>query len=165
MYAKIINPKSNGQVVYANTGSAQRCANYLVQEAKANGEAAVFFGAPARGVLSAEEAVALLDNNHKGLGKDAVKFHSLVLSPSADEVGRAGNDLTKLTEYTQQVMELYAQNFKLKNGQSLHESDLVWAATIHQERKHRGTDEGVQGEKKDGLQTHIHVMVSARDAA
>lgn len=165
MYVKIINPKTNGRVVYANTGSAQRCANYLVQEAKADGQEAAFFGAPERGTFSADEAVALLDANHKGVGKDGVKFHSLVLSPSADEVAQAGNDLTQLADYTQRVMEQYAQNFKLKNGQSLHESDLVWAATIHQERKHRGTDDGTQGERKDGLQTHIHVMVSARDAA
>ena len=40
----------------------------------------------------------------------------------------------------------------------------MWAAIIHQERKNRGTDEGLQGEKKDVLQTHIHVMVSTRDA-
>jgi hypothetical protein len=46
----------------------------------------------------------------------------------------------------------------------LGEPNLVWAATIHDERKNRGTDEGKQGEKKDGLQTHIHIVVSARDA-
>jgi hypothetical protein len=46
----------------------------------------------------------------------------------------------------------------------LGEPNLVWAAIIHDERKNRGTDEGVQGEKKEGLQTHIHIVVSARDA-
>jgi hypothetical protein len=61
-------------------------------------------------------------------------------------------------------MDLYAKNFKLKSGKELGEGDLVWAAVIHQERKNRGTDEGVQGENKPGLQTHVHVIVSARDA-
>ena len=109
--------------------------------------------------------MALLDGNVKGLKADDPKFHSLVLSPSADELLLIGNNPKALESYTQNVMDLYAKNFTLKNGKQLDGSDLVWAATIHQERKNRGTDEGVQGEKKDGLQTHVHVMVSARDAA
>lgn len=48
-------------------------------------------------------------------------------------------------------MDRYAKNFHLKNGRELGEQNLVWAATIHQERKNRGTDEGGQDEKKDGL--------------
>ena len=106
----------------------------------------------------------MLDGNVKGLGKDDPKFHSLVLSPSADELLLMGNNPKALEQYTRNVMDLYAKNFTLKNGKELGEANLVWAATIHQERKNRGTDEGVQGEKKDGLQTHVHVMVSARDA-
>ena len=34
MYVKIINPKTNGRKVYSNSGSSQRCVNYLVAEAK-----------------------------------------------------------------------------------------------------------------------------------
>jgi len=165
VYVKIINPKTNGKVVYSNAGSARRCANYLVKEAKETGEAAVFFGAPGTEPRTADEVVALLDGNVKGLGKEAAKFHSLVLSPSADEQRLIGGDPLALERYTQNVMDLYAKNFKLKNGQSLGESDLVWAATVHHERANRGTDPGVQGEKKEGLQTHVHVIVSARDAA
>ncbi|WP_022826200.1 DUF5712 family protein [Hymenobacter norwichensis] len=164
MYAKVINPKTNGKVVYNNNGSSQRCANYLVKEAKEAGGEATFFGAPGTEPKTADEVVKMLDGNVKGLGKDDPKFHSLVLSPSADELLLIGNNPKALEEYTQNVMDLYAKNFKLKNGKELGEADLVWAATIHQERKNRGTDEGMQGEKKEGLQTHIHVMVSARDA-
>jgi len=109
--------------------------------------------------------VAMLDGNVKGLGKEAVKFHSLVLSPSTDEQRQIEGDPRALERYTQNVMDLYAKNFTLKNGKQLGESDLVWAATIHHERTNRGTDPGVQGEKKEGLQTHVHVIVSARDAA
>ena len=164
MYAKVINPKTNGRVVYNNAGSSQRCANYLVKEAKEAGGEATFFGAPGTAPRTAAEVVEMLDGNVKGLGKDDPKFHSLVLSPSADELLKIGNDPKALESYTRNVMDLYAKNFTLKNGKELGEQNLVWAATIHQERKNRGTDEGVQGEKKEGLQTHIHVMVSARDA-
>ena len=164
MYAKVINPKTNGRKVYNNAGSSQRCASYLAKEAKEAGGEVTFFGAPGTEARTAAEVVELLDGNVKGLGKDDPKFHSLVLSPSADELLLIGNNSQALEEYTQNVMDLYAKNFTLKNGRELGETNLVWAATIHQERTNRGTDEGVQGEKKDGLQTHVHVMVSARDA-
>jgi hypothetical protein len=163
MHAKILRPQNNGKIVYNNKGSARRTANYLQKEAKEGGQDAAFFGS-AEKVYTADEVVALLDQNHKGLGKEDEKFHSLVFSPSQEEAGRLGNDPQALQRYTQDVMELYAKNFKLKNGKELGESDLVWAAVIHQERKNRGTDEGIQGEQKQGLQTHVHVIVSARDA-
>ena len=164
MYAKVINPKTNGRKVYNNAGSSQRCASYLAKEAKEAGAEATFFGAPGTTARTAAEVVELLDGNVKGLGKDDPKFHSLVLSPSAEELALVGNNAQALERYTQNVMDLYAKNFNLKNGRELGESNLVWAATIHRERTNRGTDAGVQGEKKTGLQTHVHVMVSARDA-
>ncbi|MGI4734431.1 MAG: DUF5712 family protein [Janthinobacterium lividum] len=164
MYAKVINPKTNGKKVYDNKGSAARLGNYLAHEAKEAGEAATFFGAPGSGEKTMEEVVAMIDNNVKGLGKDDSKFYSLVLSPSPEELTHMGNDAQGLEKYTQNVMDLYAKNFNLKGGRELGEPNLVWAATIHDERKNRGTDEGKQGEKKEGLQTHIHIVVSARDA-
>jgi len=59
--------------------------------------------------------------------------------------------------------------FNLKNGQQLASQDLVWAATIHHTRNYRGTDQEVKagtaraGDQRSGLQTHIHIIVSARD--
>ncbi|MGI4744271.1 MAG: DUF5712 family protein [Janthinobacterium lividum] len=164
MYAKVINPKTNGKKVYDNKGSSARLGNYLAHEAKEAGQVAAFFGVPGSGEKTLEEVVALIDNNVKGLGKDDSKFYSLVLSPSPEELTHMGNDAQGLEKYTQNVMELYAKNFTLKGGRELSEPNLVWAATIHDDRKNRGTDEGVQGQKKDGLQTHIHIVVSARDA-
>lgn len=164
MYAKVIDPKKNGKKVYNNKGSSLRCANYLAKESKDAGEVATFFGSPGSPTMTTEEVVAMLDTNVKGLKKDDDKFHSLVLSPSPDELRLIGSDPKALELYTQHVMEDYAKNFNLKNGRELGESNLVWAATIHHERKNRGTDEGQQGERKEGPQTHIHVIVSARDA-
>lgn len=164
MYAKVIKPKTNGKKVYNNKGSSLRCVNYLAKEAKDAGEVATFFGAPGSLTKTGAEVVTMLDNNVKGLKKEDDKFHSLVLSPSADELRQIGDDPKALEKYTQNVMDDYAKNFNLKNGRELGESNLVWAATIHHERKNRGTDEGPQGERKEGPQTHIHVIVSARDA-
>ena len=164
LYAKVLSPAVHGKKVYANTGSARRATNYLEQEAKQSGKpGAEFFGTEEAGKMSADQVVELLDNNHKGLGKDAVKFHSLVLSPDQEQLALLGNDPQKLQEFTRASMQIYAANFNLKGGRELGEKDLVWAATIHTERKNRGTDEGPQGEDKGGLQTHIHVVVSARD--
>lgn len=163
MYAKVINPKTNGKKAYDNKGSSLRTTNYLAKEAKDAGEVATFFGAPGSPEKTAEEVVAMLDGNVKGLRKDDAKFYSLVLSPSQEELLRIGDNPKGLTEYTQHVMDDYAKNFTLKNGKELGEPNLVWAAVIHQDRKNRGTDEGKQGESKEGLQTHLHVIVSARD--
>lgn len=162
MYAKVIDPKTNGQKVYNNSGSTRWLTNYLSQEAKESGRPLLFFDGS--GEKTVEQVVAMLDSNHKGLRKDDAKFYSLVLSPSSEELSYMGNDPNSLEKYTQNVMDDYAKNFTLKNGKKLGEPNLVWAATIHQDRKNRGTDEGVQGERKEGLQTHIHVIVSARDA-
>ena len=164
MYAKVINPKTNGKKVYDNKGSSLRTANYLAKEAKDAGEVATFFGAPGSADKSLEEVVAMLDGNVKGLKKDDAKFYSLVLSPSQDELRQIGDNPKALEKYTQHVMDDYAKNFTLKNGRELGESNLVWAATIHDERKNRGTDEGKQGERKEGPQTHLHIIVSARDS-
>ena len=164
MYVKVINPQTNGKKVYDNKGSSRRATNYLAQEAKEAGQVATFFGAPGSEEKTAEQVAEMLDGNVKGLRKDDAKFYSLVLSPSPEELAHLGNNPQALQEYTQHVMAEYAQNFTLKNGRELGEANLVWAATIHQDRKNRGTDEGIQGEKKEGLQTHIHVIVSARDA-
>ena len=86
MYAKVINPKTNGKKVYNNKGTSQRCTNYLAKEAKDAGAEAEFFGAVAAGVLTTAEVIALIDSNVKGLAKETDKFHSLVLSPNAEEL-------------------------------------------------------------------------------
>ncbi|GAB3637906.1 hypothetical protein GCM10027422_34960 [Hymenobacter arcticus] len=164
MYVKVINPKTNGQKVFDNAGSARRTTNYLEKEAKENGREATFFTSPDKPLLMADEVVALIDGNQKGLRATSAKFYSLVLSPGAEELAALGADGQILAAYMQQAMDLYAKNFQFKSGHKLREADLVWAATVHEERKSRGTDVGVQGQLKPGLQTHVHIIVSARDA-
>ncbi len=66
-------------------------------------------------------------------------------------------------------MENYAANFTHKRQQSLTSDNLVWYATIHRSRHYSGLDDAVQTgqaqsrQPKEGEQTHIHVIVSARD--
>jgi hypothetical protein len=112
-----------------------------------------------------------IDGNVKGLRTEDAKFYSLVISPSEDELAHIDNDEEKLKDYTRKVMEQYAQNFQLKDGKQLNSEDIVWGATIHQERSYRGTDAEVTagnakaGQQRPGLQTHVHIIVSARDAS
>lgn len=162
MHIKVLHPKTNGKNAYSNKGSARQAANYLEHEAKKEGEKAVFFSSE-NAQLTGDDAVAMLDSNRKGLRADDAKFYSLVISPSEQELAHIGNDPVKLQAYTRDVMHAYAENFNLKDGRKLTEKDLVWVATQHNDREARGTDSVPSGSKKQGLQTHIHLMVSARD--
>jgi hypothetical protein len=162
MHIKVLNPKTNGKNAYSNKGSARQAANYLEHEAKKDGDKAVFFSSE-NAQLTGDDAVAMLDSNRKGLRADDAKFYSLVISPSEQELAHIGNDPVKLQAYTRDVMHAYAENFNLKDGRKLAEKDLVWVATQHNDREARGTDSVPSGTKKQGLQTHIHIMVSARD--
>ena len=168
MYVKVINPATHGHAAYNNSGSSAQTLNYLKQEAGKNGKEAVFFGVEKDGI-SAAELMRSIDNNVKGLRANDAKFYSLVISPSSNELAHIGNSEAKLKAYTREVMEHYAENFRLKNGRNLGSEDLVWGGTIHQDRSYRGTDPEVNagtaktGEKRPGLQTHIHIIVSARD--
>jgi len=169
MYTKLIDPATHGQKAYDNKGSSAQTTNYLKQEAGKDGLEAVFFSAE-KDAMSAAEVKHAIDNNVKGLRATEDKFYSLVLSPSEAELAHIGSDQDKLRAYTREMMAQYAANFKLKDGRQLSGKDLVWAATIHQQRSYRGTDPEVAagnakaGERRPGLQTHVHLIVSARDA-
>ncbi|GAB3244247.1 hypothetical protein GCM10027346_41760 [Hymenobacter seoulensis] len=169
MYVKLINPKTHGKAAYTNTGSSAQTLQYLQHEAVGEGREASFFSADAD-QLSAAQMQQNIDTNVKGLRTGEAKFYSLVLSPSEQELAHIGSDPNKLRAYTRAVMQQYAQNFTLPGGRQLGSPDIVWGALLHQDRTHRGTDPEVLagtakvGEKRQGLQAHVHVIVSARDA-
>ncbi|MEN7551842.1 DUF5712 family protein [Rapidithrix thailandica] len=166
MHSKIIDPARHGSKVYDNRSTAAFAVTYLGHE---QGDKLRFFNQE-REAVTAEEVIQALDHNIKGLRKEEEKFHCLVLSPSQEELRHIGNEEAKLKQFTQAVMENYARNFQRKK---LTEKDLLWFACIHHERtySHRELQqmqaeekEGLQpGDKKPGLQTHIHVLVSRRD--
>jgi hypothetical protein len=168
MHSKVINPAIHGKKAYDNKGSCGALVHYLGHEAKEKGELLTFFNGN-RENIPASDVQQGIDGNVKGVRKREVKFYSLVISPSAEELKHIGNNEDKLKTFTRQAMQNYASNFKLKNGKTLDEQDLVWYATIHHGRTYKGNDKAVKsgqvkaGELKPGLHTHVHILVSKRD--
>ncbi len=160
MHSKIIDPRRNGHFVFANRGSSSKVVTYLGHEAREQNKETEFFN-DTQSDITAEQVKSEIDVNAKGLRKAQEKFYSIVLSPSEDEINHLGNDPKKLKGYTRAVVENYARNFNLPDGKQLKSSDLVWFATIHQDRKEK---EGEQkGQVKAGQHTHVHILVSGKD--
>ncbi|MFB9865679.1 DUF5712 family protein [Rufibacter immobilis] len=159
----------HGKTAFRNEGSCQQTVNYLVHEAKKeDGNLDIFFD-QYRDNLAPDVVRKAVDDNAKGLRTTQEKFFSLIISPSENELRHIRNSYQLLKDYTRKVMELYASNFRLKDGRQLQSKDLVWFAALHLEREFRGTDKEVLagqaqvGERRPGLQTHLHITVSARD--
>jgi len=160
MYIKIqTSPLSNG-----NTGSCTQLVKYLEKEnEKKLGSPELFFSQNREYVFS-PEVIQTIDSKKQGLRKDEAKFYSLVIAPSEQELEHIGNSKEALKSYTHSVMESYAENF----NKGLNSQDLVWFAKIENERAYKGLEDIPEGKKqgdlKEGLQTHIHVVVSRKTA-
>ncbi|MHB8260368.1 MAG: DUF5712 family protein [Bacteroidia bacterium] len=133
----------------------------------------MFFTADKNNV-SADEFYKMIDTNVKGLERDEHKFYSFTMSPDAEELRFINNDSEKLKEFVREAM---ANLHKIHT--TVTENDqLVWAAIIHQNRIYTEADikrakEGIGkiklediklGQMKKGDNTHIHIVLSARDA-
>lgn len=145
-----------------------------------------FFNHSKNGIFK-NEVISKIDSNKKSLGKVDAKFYAITLSPSKNEQKHllkictnkqinSIDDLTSkerkayeklLVDYTRKSMNEYATHFgrnDLKSG-----SQLVYFAKIEHERFYKGTDIDVKSkfkksnEKKAGLQTHIHIIMSRKD--
>ena len=163
MHSKIINPLRDGKHVFDNKGSVAKTIAYLGHEAQEQGRANTFFNQSEEDI-SAEVVEAAMDSNTKGLRQQQEKFYSLVLSPSEKELRHISRDPLKLREYTVAVMQNYAANFQLSDGRQLTSDDVLWFATVHDERKLKQADgQHKKGTPKAGLHTHVHVIVSAKD--
>ena len=181
MYVKIHSSKNDN-----NRGSCRDLINYLEKE---NQEKHIlnqekFFDQNSSDV-SFCSAQATIDNNKGKLGKDETKFYMISVNPSKDELkhisksvsGRDIKNISQLTaielkryeevlkDYTRKVMDDYAKNF----NRGISGDNLVYFGKVEHCRYH-GRDsaevkEGLHkaGEKKDGLQTHVHVVVSRMD--
>ena len=160
MHSKIIDPRRHGRFVFANRGSCSKTVSYLGHEARERGGETTFFDQQ-RADVSAEEARQSIDSNAKGLRKQQEKFYSLVLSPSDAELLHIGNDPNRLQAYTRQAMDNYARNVTLRDGGKLASSELIWFATIHEQRTEKEGE--LKGATKLGLHQHVHVLISAQD--
>jgi hypothetical protein len=113
-------------------------------------------------------------HNIAKLGKADAKFFLVNISPSQKEIAflreHYGNDGVKdqLKGFAVRVMDAYAQNFK-REGVNSHE-DLVWFAKLENYRYYSYNDPEVKqglkkrGDRKDGEQLHVQVIVSRKDA-
>lgn len=145
-----------------------------------------FFNHEREGVKK-EEVIENIDNNKKGLKKNESKFYSATFSPSEKEqqhilknvTGREISNIDQLSkeelkqyenqlqDYTRNSMNEYASHFKrdgLRNG-----NQIKYYGKIEHQRHYKGTDPEVKhglakvGDKKPGLNSHSHVIISRKD--
>ncbi len=145
-----------------------------------------FFDHNSTGIFK-NEVVQRIDTNKKSLGREDAKFYALTISPSTQEQKHllknitnrevnSINDLNRkeriayekmLVDYTRKSMNEYASHFGRKDLQS--GNQLRYFAKIEHQRFYKGIDPEVKnnqvksGQKKEGLQTHIHIIVSRKD--
>jgi hypothetical protein len=181
MYIKIHSSKKDN-----NRGSCKDLINYLEKE---NEELDIFrqekFFDQKSSNISYCTAQCSIDKNKGKLGKDEIKFYMIMVNPSKDELkhicktvsGRDIKNISQLTsielrsfqealkDYTRIVMDQYAKNF----NRGLSGKDLIYFGKVEHSRYY-GRDsaevkEGLYkvGDKKEGLQSHVHVVVSRMD--
>lgn len=187
MFVKVHKPEKKGKA--DNKDSSQQLFEYLEKENehKHPADQVPFFN-HTNNVISQQDAQQKIDRNVKNLGTNDPKFFMLSINPSSDELAhlieqKTGkreiqefNNLSRvdqekvfaaLRNYTRSVMDIYAQNFNRENVRS--GNDLVYFAKIETQRTwhywEREVREGraVAGEKKPGLNLHVHVVVSRND--
>lgn len=161
-----------------NKGSSGALVNYLEKENDLkNGENSVpdyekwFNGA--RNDIRRQEVRVKIDNNIAKLGRDDSKFFLINISPSQKELehlfkqyGESGAK-EKLKELAVKIMDEYAKNFK-RQGIIINK-DLLWFGKVEQYRYYKHTDKEVKngtklkGDRKEGRQMHVQVIVSRKD--
>ena len=120
-----------------------------------------------------QEVRMKIDGNIAKLGRSDSKFFLINISPSQKELahlykmyGKEGTK-EKLKEFAVKVMDEYAKNFK-RTGINTHK-DLLWYGKHENFRYYKHTDKEVKdgtrktGERKDGRQDHIQIIVSRKD--
>lgn len=118
---------------------------------------------------------AKIDSNIAKLGKDDAKFFLVNISPSQKEVAflkkQYGGDGAReqMKGFAVRVMDAYARNFN-REGVNSHK-DLVWFAKLENYRYYSYKDQEVKqglkqrGDRKEGEQMHVQVIVSRKDAS
>ena len=161
-----------------NKGSSGALVNYLekenrlqVEKGRGLGQENWFNGTSNE--ISRQEVRVKIDRNIAKLGRNDSKFFLINISPSQKELahlyqtyGEQGVK-EKLKEYAVKVMDEYARNFK-RPGVNSHK-DLLWYGKHENYRYYQHTDQEVKdgtkqkGERKEGRQDHIQIIVSRKD--
>ncbi|MGN7889093.1 DUF5712 family protein [Dyadobacter sp. 22481] len=120
------------------------------------------------------EVITKIDNNIAKLGRGDAKFFLVNISPSQKEIAflkkQYGEEGAKeqMKEFAASVMDEYARNFN-RDGIGRHQ-DLIWFAKLENYRYYGHNDPEVKqgikmrGERKEGEQMHVQVIVSRKDA-
>lgn len=161
-----------------NKGSSGALVNYLekenqiqVEKGKGLGQENWFNGTGNE--IRRQEVRMKIDRNIAKLGRSDSKFFLINISPSQKELAhlyeKYGKEGTKenLKEFAVKVMDEYAKNFK-RPGISSHK-DLLWYGKHENYRYYKHNDKEVKdgtrqtGERKEGRQDHIQIVVSRKD--
>jgi len=158
-----------------NKGTSRALVQYLEKENLISdpNQAAEFWFNGAKNDIIPQEVHVNIDNNIAKLGKNDAKFYLINISPSQKEItylklkyGEQGAE-EKLKEFAIQVMDEYARNFKRPGIDS--NRDLLWYGKLEHYRYYSYNDPEVQngqyheGDRKEGDQMHIQVIVSRKD--
>lgn len=159
----------------SNKGSSGGLVNYLEKENRAyNKKESEYWFNHKRQNIQPYEVRHSIDNNVAKLCKSDAKFFLINISPSQKEIKHLydcfGKDGAKdeLKKYVEMVMDEYARNFKREGIDS--SKDLVWFAKLEKYRYYNHQDKEVKngmkqrGERKEGKQMHVQVIVSRKDA-
>lgn len=169
-----ITPSETGD----NKGSSGALVNYLekenqlqIEKGQGLGQENWFNGSG--GEIPRQEVRVRVDNNISKLGRNESKFFLINISPSQKELahlidryGKQGAK-EKLKEFAIKVMDEYARNFK-RPGIGSHK-DLLWYGKHENYRYYKHNDKEVKdgtkqkGERKEGEQMHIQIIVSRKD--
>lgn len=157
-----------------NKGSSGKLVHYLEKENRTENrnEPELWFNGQ-RSDIEAYEVRRSLDGNRAKLGNHEAKFFLINISPSQKELahlkelfGETGMK-EQLKRYAEKVMDEYAKNFKRPGIES--SRDLMWFAKLEDHRYYSHNDREVKegskkrGERKEGDQRHIQVIVSRKD--
>lgn len=185
MYVKIHPTEKYG----GNTGSSHDIFTYLSKEDDNKNlfEKDNFFNQNNDNILPVNAQVQI-DNNVKGLKKSEDKFYMVSINPSERELkhmaklatgGRNVKDISKMSTqeinrfnsifrgFVNNAMHDYAAAFNRK--EPIKRDELVYYCKIEHERTYKGFDKEVlegkakSGQKKPGLQSHCHIVVSRND--
>ncbi|NRF40229.1 DUF5712 family protein [Pedobacter foliorum] len=169
-----ITPSATGD----NKGSSGALVNYLEKENHLQIEKGWGYGQEnwfngSGNEIPRQEVRAKIDRNIRKLGRNESKFFLINISPSQKEIAHLINRYgepgakEKLKDYAVKAMDEYARNFK-RTGIESHK-DLLWFGKFENFRYYSHKDKAVKngtrqkGERKEGKQMHIQIIVSRKD--
>lgn len=159
-----------------NKGSSRELVHYLEKENRINDKLEPeFWFNNNENRIESYEVRHLIDSNIAKLCKADAKFFLVNISPSQKELKYLEESYGKkemnkqLKKYAEKVMDEYARNFKREGISSA--KDLMWFGKIEHHRYYGYKDKEVlngerkRGERKEGNQMHIQIIVSRKDAS